>query len=113
MKDLGIRYVHIPMSVMPWSKISQKSIKSYFEVLNDPANYPIFVHCRRGADRTGVMVALYRIVAHGWDGKKAVKEARDIGMRWWFWGLKSQIKGFSKPSNLSLFTLKPATETLD
>lgn len=110
---LGIQYVHIPMAVMPWSKISQKSIKSYFEVLNDPANYPIFVHCRRGADRTGVMVALYRIVAQGWDGKKAVKEARDIGMRWWYLGLKGQIKGFAKPANLALFTLKPATQTLD
>jgi hypothetical protein len=59
------------------------------------------------------MVALYRITAQGWDGEKAVKEAREIGMRWWFFGLKSQIKGFSKPANLALFTLKPATQTLD
>ena len=77
-------------------------------ILNDPANYPIFIHCRSGADRTGAMVALYRIAAQDWDGKKAVVEAREIGMRWWYFGLKDQIQDFAKGKNKSPLTFKPS-----
>jgi protein tyrosine/serine phosphatase len=97
---LGMNYVHLPMSVSFFSKIAQKDIKAYFDLLNDPANYPIFIHCRRGADRTGAMVGFYRIAVQGWDGKKAYDEARKIGMRWWYPGLKGQLKDFKAPANV-------------
>jgi protein tyrosine/serine phosphatase len=95
---LGMNYVQIPVSeVLPWSQIPQAAIAKYFEIINSPANYPIFFHCRRGADRTGALAALYRIALQGWDAKKAYDEARDIGMRWYFSGLKSQIYDFKPP----------------
>lgn len=114
-KELGLKYIHIPMSVKPWSRISDKNIEKYFAILNDPANYPIFIHCRRGADRTGAMVGFYRIAAQGWDGKKAVVEARKIGMRFWYWGLKSQLESFARKSKSgpSLFKLTSAPQLQD
>jgi protein tyrosine/serine phosphatase len=100
-KKLGMNYVHIPISIKPWSKIPDAAIEQYFKVLNDPANYPIFFHCRRGADRTGAMAGFYRIAVQGWETKKAYSEARQIGMRWWFQAIKKQIHGF-RPEGVSV-----------
>jgi tyrosine-protein phosphatase SIW14 len=93
-KELGMKYVHIPVTIQPWSKIPDGAIEEYFKVLSDPANYPIFFHCRRGADRTGALAGLYRISAQGWEPGKAYSEARQIGMRWWFRALKDQLYSF-------------------
>ena len=94
-RALGMNYVHIPMKVTVWSRISDLSIQKYFDVVNNPANFPVFVHCERGADRTGAMVGFYRIGVQGWNGARAYKEAREIGMRWWYEGLRDQLYGFT------------------
>jgi protein tyrosine/serine phosphatase len=107
-KRLGMNYVHLPMSVSPWSKIPQSSIAKYFQVMSNPDNYPIFIHCRRGADRTGAMVGFYRIAAQGWNGKRAHSEARDIGMRWWYPGLKKQLYDFKPPKEARNLQILPA-----
>jgi protein tyrosine/serine phosphatase len=97
-KQLGMNYVQIAIDdPRPSSKISDAAIAKYFEVVNNPENYPIFFHCRRGADRTGAMAALFRIANQGWDAKKAYDEARDIGMRWWYRAIKKQLYEF-KPA---------------
>ena len=106
-KALGMNYVHIPVTIKPWSKIPEAAIRRYFEVVNDAANYPIFFHCRRGADRTGAMAGFYRIAVQGWEPEKVYSEARNIGMRWWFRGLKGQLYGFTEARQPS--TLGPAT----
>jgi|SRR5262245_24591043 len=95
-KKLGMNYVHIPISIAMWSTIPDAAIDQYFKVLNDPANYPIFFHCRRGADRTGALAGFYRISYQGWEPGKAYSEARSIGMRWWFQAIKQQIQNFKK-----------------
>jgi protein tyrosine/serine phosphatase len=94
-RGLGLNYVHIPIRlIFPWSRISESSIQKYFEVIDSPDNYPIFVHCRRGADRTGALSAMYRINNQGWPADKAWTEARAIGLHWWYRGLKSQAREF-------------------
>jgi protein tyrosine/serine phosphatase len=98
-EKLGMHYIQIPVDeIVPWSQIPQAAIAKYFEIVNNPGNYPIFFHCKRGADRTGAMAALYRMAVQGWDRKKAYDEARDIGMRWYFTGLKAQIMEFHPPA---------------
>ena len=94
-KKLGMQYFHIPIRlIFPWSKIPDIAIAKYFEVVNNPDNHPIFVHCHRGADRTGALAAFYRITNQGWEAKKAWSEARDIGLHWWYRGLKRQVYEF-------------------
>src|SRR3954469_13058022 len=60
-ESLGMKYVHIPISMplltRPWKKISDADIAAFFEAVEDPGNQPVFVHCHRGADRTGLLVA--------------------------------------------------------
>jgi protein tyrosine/serine phosphatase len=40
---------------------------------------PTLLHCQHGADRTGVVTALYRVVYQGWDKEKAIEEMRSDG----------------------------------
>lgn len=91
---LGMKYVHIPLNA--WKKVSDEAIQTFLQVLRDPANYPVFVHCRRGSDRTGMMVGLYRIAFQGWSAGEAYQEARKMGMRWWYRGLKRQLHEFAE-----------------
>lgn len=38
------------------------------------AEQPIVVHCLHGADRTGAVIAMYRIVVQGWTRQRAIEE---------------------------------------
>lgn len=40
---------------------------------------PILVHCKHGSDRTGCILAAYRIVQNGWTKEEAIKEFREGG----------------------------------
>jgi len=91
---LGMKYIHIPSKA--WDPFPEQAIQTFFQVLNDPSNRPVFVHCGRGADRTGAMVGLFRIAFQGWDGKRAYQEARAMGMRWWYRDLKKQLYEFAE-----------------
>jgi len=107
-QNLGMNYVQIPIDeVRPWSQIPEAAVAKYFEIVNNPTNYPIFFHCQRGADRTGVMAAFYRMAIQGWNAKKAYSEARNIGMRWWYTGLRTQLYTFHPPERSKL---QPAIE---
>jgi tyrosine-protein phosphatase SIW14 len=102
-EKLGMHYIQIPVDeVRPWSEIPPGAIAKYFELINNPANYPIFFHCRRGADRTGAFAAFYRIAIQHWDTKRAHDEARMIGMRWYYTSLRSQILNFHPPASSEL-----------
>ena len=39
-----------------------------------PEMQPVLVHCKHGSDRTGMMVAVYRVVVQGWEKGAAVDE---------------------------------------
>ncbi len=93
-EGLGLKYVYIPLSA--WDRVSGQDIEKYFSVVDDPANQPVFVHCRRGADRTGFMIGLYRIARQGWSAEQAYREAREIGMHWWYRGLRNQLFEFTE-----------------
>lgn len=49
-------------------------VERWRDILADPAHHPIHCHCQGGADRTGVMVALYRIEHQGWEVERALRE---------------------------------------
>ncbi|MGB7024922.1 MAG: protein-tyrosine phosphatase family protein [Candidatus Acidiferrales bacterium] len=59
-ESLGMKYVGIPWSGR--DNPSDALIVQFLDLLRANPQTKIFVHCRRGADRTGTMVAAYRIV---------------------------------------------------
>ncbi|OGS00809.1 MAG: hypothetical protein A2V88_17485 [Elusimicrobia bacterium RBG_16_66_12] len=54
-----IESLNVPMSGV-W-RPSFANIDDALAVLGDPAKAPVLVHCRHGEDRTGVVVAAYRV----------------------------------------------------
>ena len=72
----GLRYVEIPCSA--WHPESE-DVLAFLKVVLDPANQPVFVHCQQGADRTGYMVAVYRILEQGVSLEDALLEMEGFG----------------------------------
>ena len=56
-----------------------EDVVRFLRIVAEPARTPIFVHCRRGIDRTGTMVAIYRIAVQGWSKEKAIREMTQGG----------------------------------
>lgn len=54
-------------------------VVQFLQIVTDESRHPVFVHCRRGADRTGMMVAIYRIALQGWDKEQAIAEMTQGG----------------------------------
>jgi len=76
LEGLGLRYVHI--SFKP-NHPEDEDVVRFLKVLEDPANRPVFVHCKWGTDRCGMMTAVYRIVVQGWTKERALSEMERLG----------------------------------
>src|SRR5207237_1241596 len=68
----------------PWwasdgSVPAEKGVKVFREVMSDPANYPVLVHCFAGIHRTGAYCAVYRMEFEGWSNARAIAEVKDHG----------------------------------
>jgi protein tyrosine/serine phosphatase len=77
-RSLGMQYMHVPLA--GYLAPTPEQIDAALRILQDSAMAPVFVHCRRGADRTGTIVALYRIVHDHWTNQQALDEARRMRM---------------------------------
>ena len=56
-----------------------KVIDDFLKLCDDPANYPILIHCMAGLHRTGILTAVYRMEYEGWSVADAVRELRANG----------------------------------
>jgi protein tyrosine/serine phosphatase len=76
LQGTGLRYVRLHCNA--WNPEEEDVIR-FLKVMADPANHPVFVHCAQGADRTGCMVAVYRMVDQGWTREQAMAELANFG----------------------------------
>lgn len=69
---LGMKYISIPWrgSDIP----NNGQVSSFLQLMSSDPKQKIFVHCKEGRDRTGVMVAAYRMAFENWTADKAVQE---------------------------------------
>lgn len=76
-KEFGLKYIGIPLSyvVLP----TRSEIDKFLEAVNDPINASVFVHCKHGVDRTGMMVAIWRMSQQGWSADRAYAEMERMG----------------------------------
>ncbi len=89
-KKLDMSFYHIPMSV--YSQPTDEQIIKFLKVVINKENQPVFVHCESGRDRTGAMVALYRVAIYNWTPKEAYQEAKKFGF--WPYRGKALLKKF-------------------
>ncbi len=69
----GMRSIEIPMNTM--KNVDPAAVREALSVMTDPANRPVFVHCQHGKDRTGLVVAVYRMEVDGWSEVEAEMDA--------------------------------------
>jgi protein tyrosine phosphatase (PTP) superfamily phosphohydrolase (DUF442 family) len=68
----------IRFETKPWHA-EEEDVVGFLKAVTDTNNLPVFVHCQRGADRTGTMCAMYRIVVCGWTKPEAIAEMKQGG----------------------------------
>ncbi|MHC4662235.1 MAG: fused DSP-PTPase phosphatase/NAD kinase-like protein [Planctomycetota bacterium] len=70
----GVKMKSIHIKLEAHDEPEERDVVTFLSILKDRENLPAFVHCKHGADRTGMMVAIYRIVFQNWDREEAIKE---------------------------------------
>jgi protein-tyrosine phosphatase len=89
-------YVHVPMTGL--KAPTEAETKTILAILEKDSTGAVFVHCKRGADRTGAVIAAYRIEHEGWNSAAALKEAVSKGMH-----------GTQHPRQQYILNLEPRT----
>ena len=71
-RNAGMQYINIPLSSTRPATDGQT--EHFLKLVNDPQNWPVFVHCAGGRHRTGEMTAIYRITRDSWTADQAYRE---------------------------------------
>jgi tyrosine-protein phosphatase SIW14 len=77
-KNLGMAYVSLPW-YCPFPK--DEVFERFIKITRENPRKKIFVHCRLGDDRTGMMITAYRMGQQGWTAKEALQEMHEFGYR--------------------------------
>jgi protein tyrosine/serine phosphatase len=93
----GMQFMNLHLS--NWFAARDEEIHGILEIIQDPENQPVFIHCKRGADRTGTVVAVYRMKYENWTARDANREAKRHGIGWWQVWMKDYIKGYYERLN--------------
>jgi len=88
----GLGYVHITFE--PWNP-ERGEVITFLKIMADSARRPVFVHCQHGADRTGTMVAAYRMVFQRWSLEQALAELPNFGFHRIWSNLKTFLRTLS------------------
>jgi tyrosine-protein phosphatase SIW14 len=108
-ESLGMRFVHIPVS--GWAPPTDEQVAQFLSLFPHDRQEKIFVHCRFGDDRTGVLVATYRMALQKWPAEQALKEMYFFGFNgFWHPGMKTFIHDFPAHLNSApaLASFRPA-----
>lgn len=83
----GFNFIRKPLSAFqPF--VSDAEMNATMSLLTDPANGTIYVHCKHGQDRTGLVIGLERVLDEGWEPADAYQEMLNHGFHPEFVGLK-------------------------
>lgn len=74
---LGMTFINLPLAED--GTPSPEIIQRFLEVVTDPGRQPVFVHCEWGRDRTGAMIAVYRIHEDRYTAEQALSEMESYG----------------------------------
>lgn len=85
-----MRSIHLPF--FPYEPCDQLMI-DFLKIICNKNHTPAYVHCFHGADRTGAVVAMYRIIVQGWDKEDAITEMKHKGLHWWHNNMVEYIRG--------------------
>jgi protein tyrosine/serine phosphatase len=92
-----VHFIEWPISVweIEFKGISQGEVEKTLDLIQ-AAEKPLLVHCEYGEDRTGLVIAAFRVRFCSWSKESAWSETKDFGYRGWPFnhGLNKTWKGF-------------------
>ena len=94
----GIKFLSVPLPEL--SRPSDEKVTQILGFINESSNAPVFIHCNHGRDRTGTIVACYRIAHDGWTSKQAKDEAHHFGLSRFEFGMSDFISDFAKKKSV-------------
>ncbi|MEI7995007.1 MAG: dual specificity protein phosphatase family protein [Methylococcaceae bacterium] len=101
-KNYNIAYYHIPFK--EWTPLSNpdemdNKVSEFLAIISNAkkkTNTPVYVHCAAGANRTGIMVAAYRIIELNESKEKAIEDMKTRADIFWYNpSLKGYIEGLT------------------
>jgi tyrosine-protein phosphatase SIW14 len=98
----GMLYISVPFNGL--SAPTAEQIAKVLGVINDSGAGPVFIHCRRGADRTGTVVACYRVCHDHWENQKALSEAKSFGMSRLEKSMRNYVLHYQAPAQIQAIT---------
>ncbi len=101
----GMKYVNVPMTGL--TPPTDAEITGILAILEDNTTGPVFVHCLRGADRTGAVIAAYHISHDKWDNARALKDAKAHSMSFFQFPRQNYIQNF-RPRRLDAKATSPS-----
>ncbi|OGW79004.1 MAG: hypothetical protein A2Z83_06740 [Omnitrophica bacterium GWA2_52_8] len=92
----GLRFISIPWRIQ-WQP-KEHVLRRYFEVLDDAEHHPLYMHCKYGRDRSGVMSMMALMRYQGLEKDAARHEIFDPVRASWRYRffVNRRIKGFLK-----------------
>lgn len=78
-RALGLNYFNVALP--NWGRPQNARVARILEIIEAPESGKVLIHCKEGVDRTGMIVALYRMRYESWSTDKALAEADRSGMR--------------------------------
>ena len=91
----GITYTNVPLKGV--GRPTHAQVAAVIDLIETlPA--PVFVHCEHGCDRTGTIIACYRIRRDRWSNEAALEEARKYGLSQLERGMIDYVRHFGKAS---------------
>jgi len=80
--ETALNFVRIPPRAW-WASDgtipAEIGLAQFRQVMDDPANYPVLVHCFAGIHRTGAFCAVRRMDYDGWTNEDAIQEMKNLG----------------------------------
>ena len=89
-EKLGIKMVSVPLG--SFFGPSDADVDQILEWVSDARHYPLFLHCKHGEDRTGMIVGLYRVEYQNWAPDRAYEEMLERGFHPILLGLNHYFK---------------------
>ena len=91
-RDLGMQFFRIPLKTRVAATEEQTNF--FLGLVNDPKNWPVYVHCKGGRHRTGAMTGIYRITHDGWTANQVWEEMKKYDFENGLFGGPSAQKKF-------------------
>lgn len=91
---------------------SDERFQPHIDLLKNPDNYPLLVHCQHGVNRTSRVLAMYEVLKHGGDGESAIRKMPRYGRRDYTDGEYEFARNFTSAFRSETQTASPDKKTI-